>query len=279
MTPLCFLYFQGECRKLFCPAGTLPYHGECVFPFSHIVGAALEIHFRIELPVLTQQPRFVLHASSLHKVEQEISSRIQGHCTTCQSVLYRTSDRMLVLKVVTMTTEFCKMSHLLRILTQMTEEEIRYKVTLFGSVYDVKMKPLITSFPSETTELSSLTGNASCSAPVRFDTAFISEDCQQIKLTEDELNYFGSALELANNLEDSTDFNATANYFLENDELRYPVCIDRYNELVGKITKPEEVTEQLTSRSEGMIEPLPMCLLQFAVFVSVMSNTHLIALY
>ena len=183
LTPLCFLYFQGECRKLFCPAGTLPYHGECVFPFSHIVGAALEIHFRIELPELTQQPRFVLHASSLHKVEQEISSRIQGHCTTCQSVLYRTSDRMLVLKVVTMTTEFCKMSHLLRIRTQLTEEEIRYKVTLFGSVYDVKMKPLITSFPSETTELSSLTGNASCSAPVRFDTAFISEECQQIKLT------------------------------------------------------------------------------------------------
>lgn len=226
-------------------------YGECVYPFSHIVGATLEIWFTIELSsgnkLAVQQPRFVLHASALNKIEMELTDRLGGKCLTCASELLKTTDDKYILKMITQTTDTCKIAKLVKQLNKMVFEEIRYNVTLFGSSSIAKLKLIISEFPVPYTVVSSLNSKPDCFKHMTFDETFGAYDCPKILLTSRELERLGFV-----------DFNGTIeeidfdNDFNETLAQRQMICLDDYRKQVeGKSLSIDTMDSFVHSYTSG----------------------------
>lgn len=188
---------QNQCRAVYCSAGSIPNNGRCVFPFSHIEGASLEVFFKIAFsdPV-DKQPRFVLHASVLNKVEREIHARSMPKCQFCVSELLKTnSNKVFFLKAVIKSSESCRFGDLVYVLNKMTTENIAHNVTLYGVAKEVLISPIIDTFPNTVSVLSLLNGmdsNNKCdAAPLRFDSSFGGFSCPKIEITLSELKQLG----------------------------------------------------------------------------------------
>lgn len=188
---------QNQCREVYCSPGSIPNNGQCVFPFSHIEGASLEVFFKIAFPdPVDKQPRFVLHASVLNKVEREIHTRSMSKCQFCVSELLKTnSNKVFLLKAVIKSSASCRVGDLVYVLNEMTTEKIAHNVTLYGVAKEVLISPIIDTFPDSVSILSLLNGmdsNNKCdTAPLRFDNSFGGFSCPKIEITLSELKQLG----------------------------------------------------------------------------------------
>lgn len=219
-----------------------------MFPYYHIIGSSLEVFFSIDFQQSVDQPRFVLHASVLNKVERELNARLQGRCEMCDSALLKSSTMEKVfLKTTIKTSESCPLSQLISVLNNLTNNALSYNITLYGQPHIVNVYPIGDNFPEVELVISYLSGLTKCNSPYKYDTTFGAGSCPMVEIERKQFQKWAVNIsDISHLLKNSYTENQTTN---DTENAIPRLCLDDYFAIVDGL---ESTTIGISYTSSGV---------------------------